>query len=104
MLNRIIESIFYSEDSKNCYRVVKSGTNSCVDCCFCEWGDSREKECNKPSDAGFCSSEERDDGNDIIFEDIYSNNIIKFFKKEKQENTSRIHQKYWNWQMKLSCY
>lgn len=66
-MERRLGSTFYSNEDGCRYRVVRGGVNSCKGCCFVEWYDNGDSECNKPSDAGVCVADERYDGNDIIF-------------------------------------
>lgn len=60
---------FYSEENDSWYRIVRGRHNSCKGCIFAEWDDNNECECYKPSDAGECLAEYRDDGEEAIFKD-----------------------------------
>lgn len=67
MIERKLESVYYSKENDCSYHVVRGRKNSCQSCCFAEWDEHGECECCKPNDAGLCVAEDRNDGIDIIF-------------------------------------
>jgi len=60
-MERNPETTFYANGCR--YRVIEGDTDTCDGCCFIGYGGS----CNKPSKAGHCSGEYREDGIEVYF-------------------------------------
>lgn len=68
-MERRIGEKFYSEEYECWYRVAKGRPNSCKGCVFADWQDNGDCDCTKPSDAGDCLAEYREDGQEAIFKE-----------------------------------